>query len=127
MSFFYIGVFGMLGVYCRYFSGFLINKIFSSPFPMSTFLINVSGSFLIGFFYVLSVEKLHISHELRLGIMVGFLGGFTTFSSYTLEAVKLLEEGKLMYAFSYLFLSPFVGVILTFLGIIIARKLIILN
>ncbi|KAB8033426.1 fluoride efflux transporter CrcB [Fluviispira multicolorata] len=125
MSLFYIGFFGILGVFCRYFLGLFMHKIFISPFPYSTFFINIIGSFVIGIIYVLGVEKLQISHELRLGLMVGFLGGFTTFSSYCLEAIKLMEESKYFYALSYLFLSPFVGIILTFLGIFLARKIFI--
>lgn len=90
--------------------------------PFDTFLINIFGAFAIGIIYVLGVEKSHISQDLRIGIMVGFLGGFTTFSSYCLDGVKLLENLKYFQAIIYLCLSPILGVLATFLGIMLTRK-----
>ena len=118
-----IGLFGVLGVFCRYFMGLGVNKLFPSAFPYGTFSINILGSFLIGVIFVAGVERAHIHPSLRLGIMIGFLGGFTTFSSYCLEAALLFERGKTFYALCYFLLSPMIGIIFTFLGITFARKL----
>lgn len=118
-----IGFFGLLGVFARYFLSLGINKLLPSAFPFGTFIINILGSFIIGIIFVAGVEKTHISPLIRLGIMVGFLGGFTTFSSYSLESTLLLERGKIMVALCYFILSPALGILFTYCGVILARKL----
>ncbi len=122
MGLIYIGIFGLLGVFSRYFIVIIINKNFLPSFPFDIFFINVIGSFLIGIFYVLGVEKFQISQDLRIAIMVGFLGGFTTFSSYCLDAVKLFENYKYLQGILYISLSPIVGILATVLGMFIGRK-----
>ena len=94
MRLFYIIIFGTLGVLARYYLGLTVTRAVSTPFPLGTFLINMSGAFLIGVIYVIGVERAGISEDLRIGIMVGFLGGFTTFSAYALEAARLLEQSQ---------------------------------
>lgn len=123
MGLIYIGIFGLLGVFGRYFIGIFFNRFFHSSLPYDTFLINIVGAFLIGIIYVFGIEKTQISQELRIGIMVGFLGGFTTFSSYCLDAVKLFESYKYLQAFLYISLSPIIGTLATVLGIFLARKI----
>ena len=71
---------------------------------------------------MIGVEKTHISQNLRIGIMVGFLGGFTTFSSYCLDAFKLLEAQKYLTCLLYVSLSSVVGIFSAFIGIILARQ-----
>ena len=117
-----IGVFGLCGVFARYFMGLWIGKLIPSSFPFNTFIINILGSFLIGFIFVFGMEKTHLSPALRLGMMVGFIGGFTTFSSYSLEAALLFERGKFTVGLCYFILSPMVGLFFTFCGIALARK-----
>lgn len=121
MRLLYIICFGILGVLARYFVGLSVAKNIPTAFPLGTFLINISGSFFIGLVYVLGVEKGLISQDLRLGIMVGFLGGFTTFSSYSLEATRLIEQGELSISLAYLLLSPALGLAAAFGGIALAR------
>lgn len=123
MTLLYVGFFGLLGVFSRYFIGHLFRKYCNSLIPFDTFFINIVGSFLIGFIFILGTEKNHISHELRIGIMVGFLGGFTTFSSYCLEAVKLFENLKYIQGFLYISLSPIIGTCAAILGIFLARRI----
>ncbi|OFZ55921.1 MAG: hypothetical protein A2428_01990 [Bdellovibrionales bacterium RIFOXYC1_FULL_54_43] len=123
MQILYIAGFGVLGVLARYYSGLFVEKVLFPPFPHGTFLVNVAGSFLVGAIYVLTAERMAVTPELRLGIMVGFLGGFTTFSSYCLEAIKLLEAAEYFYAALYFGLSPVLGVFAAFGGIFLARKL----
>ena len=118
-----VGFFGLLGVFSRYFLGLLISKIGASTFPWSTFIINLSGSFLIGIISVIAREKSIIPIDIGTGILIGFLGGFTTFSSYCLEAFKLFEEGEWLKALFYLGGSSIIGFILTFLGIIVTRRI----
>ena len=118
-----IAFFGLLGVFSRYFLGILAQRFMPSPFPYATFSINIGGAFFIGVIYVLGVERSFISPDLRIALIVGFLGGFTTFSSYCLEGVRLIEESRYFYAILYLGGSPFLGVIATSAGILMARKL----
>lgn len=119
-----IALFGCLGVLFRFFLGAWIGRVFPAPFPYGTFTINLMGAFLIGVLYVLGVERTAIPADLRLGLMVGFLGGFTTFSAYCLELVKLLEESKLAYAVLYCSLSNVGGLLATFGGLLLTRFLI---
>ncbi len=119
----YIAIFGVTGVLARYYFGLFVEKHFHSPLPLATFCINISGAFLIGIVYVFGIERSALSIDLRVGIMVGLLGGFTTFSSYCLEAVNLSEAKEIMYALAYLGISPLLGFASTFAGMILARKL----
>lgn len=122
MNLVYILLFGMAGVLARYSVSAFVTHHFESQFPFATLGINILGSFLIGVVYVLAVERSAISPELRLGLMVGFLGGFTTFSSYCLETIRLLEDAQYFYATLYLTLSPALGLGATFAGIFMIRK-----
>jgi CrcB protein len=118
-----IGLFGLLGIFSRYFMGLGVNRLLPSSFPYGTFFINILGSFLIGVIYVAGIERMHLSPQLRLGITVGFLGGFTTFSSYSLESALLFEREKILYALCYFALSPMIGLLFTFCGILLTRKI----
>lgn len=93
------------------------------PFPFPTFLINITGSFLIGFLLILLTEKYETSENLRLAVTVGFLGAFTTFSTFELEIWKLVEENQYLTAFLYLFLSVATGFAGVALGIWLAKKI----
>lgn len=117
----YIAIFGLLGVFARFYVGLSVTKILAPPFPYATFLINIVGAFLIGVIYVLGAERAAISADLRIGIMVGFLGGFTTFSSYCLEASRLLEDGEYWYSALYFVLSPILGLGANLLGLFLTR------
>lgn len=123
MALIYIGIFGLLGVFCRYFMVLFVNKTFQPSLPYDIFLINIIGSFLIGIIYVLGVERVQISQDLRIAIMVGFLGGFTTFSSYCLDAIKLFENYRYLHGILYIVMSPVVGILATILGMLLARRI----
>src|SRR4051812_46335426 len=97
----YIIFFGILGVLSRYYAGVYVSGVLEPSFPYGTFLINMTGAFLIGVIQVLGAERAVLTPDLRIGIMVGFLGGYTTFSTYCLESVQLLEEGELGAAVLY--------------------------
>ena len=116
MNLIFIGAFGLAGIFARYFIGLSVSRFYPSPFPAGIFFINIIGAFLVGVIYVVAIERSLIAEELRLGIVVGFLGGFTTFSSYCLDTARLLEEGEFLHAALYWCLSPVVGLIATFAG-----------
>ncbi len=118
-----IGGFGIAGVLLRYALASLLNSPSPGNFPWGTFIINIAGALLVGIVYTLGVEKAAFSPELRIGIIVGFLGGFTTFSAFCLESVQLVQEGRLAQAGLYLVLSNVLGVAAAAAGIVLARNL----
>jgi CrcB protein len=118
-----IAAFGMAGVLLRYGCEQFAQRNFSIRGHYVTFLINIVGSLLIGFVATLGSTKQVLPPTLTLGIIVGFLGGFTTFSSYCLESLRLLQAGSYGSAAIYLTLSPAVGVLASFCGMALARAL----
>lgn len=91
--------------------------------PLGTWLVNVSGSLLIGILYVLLVERVPVNTELRALLMVGFLGAFTTFSTYSLDTLLLIERGLLIQALVYMFSSVVFCLLATWLGMALTRTL----
>ncbi len=114
---------GALGALTRYSLGVWISNKWSQGFPMHTFLINITGAFLLGFMHVLFVERFNVSPLWRLGIGVGFLGAFTTFSTFGFEVISLLEHGSYVTAGLYTLLSILIGFTGVALGIGLARLL----
>src|SRR5689334_9197240 len=100
---------GALGAVARYLINVSPLQNLFKPFPFPTFFINITGSFLIGFLLVLFTDKLAASENLRAGVLVGFLGAYTTFSTFELEIWTLLKENQFFTALLYLFASVLVG------------------
>jgi CrcB protein len=113
---------GALGVNARYWLGVWMSYRVSPQFPWATFTINVSGCFAIGFSTVLLSRWLP-HPDLRLLVIVGFLGGYTTFSSYTFESLTLVERGEPALALAYVLGSLVVGLIAVTVGVIMGRAL----
>ena len=120
----WISLFGLLGILARYGVGLTFERYLPDVFPLGTFLINVIGSFFIGAVFVLGAERFMFSEEIRFGLMVGFLGGFTTFSAYCLETWKMIENTQYLLAGFYFGLSPILGLAATYAGIFVARTLV---
>ena len=118
-----IAIGGALGALSRYGLGFWISSKWNQGFPLGTFIINISGAFLLGFLNILFIEKLTISPLWRLGIGVGFLGAYTTFSTFSYEVIMLLEGGSLLTAGLYTSLSVIIGFTGVALGVRLARIL----
>ena len=114
---------GALGTLSRYGLGVWISGKWNQGFPLHTFLINISGAFLLGFINILLIERLTISPLWRLGIGVGFLGAFTTFSTFGFEVISLLAGGSFFTAGLYTLLSIIVGFTGVALGVGLARLL----
>lgn len=121
MKLVYIGVFGVLGVLARYLLGEASSTFPLPAFPWGTFVVNLLGAFLIGLAFVAGTEKAMLSPELRLGLTVGFLGGFTTFSALALESVALYSEGRAWHAALYLILTNAIGMGAVLAGISLGR------
>jgi CrcB protein len=114
---------GILGANARYLVSVYVAERFGTAFPYGTLLINVSGSLVIGFILTLATERYSIDPIWRLFFATGFLGAYTTFSSYTFEAAELMRGGEYGLAFLYLFGSVLAGMIGVFAGIAAAERL----
>jgi CrcB protein len=101
----------------------LVQTVYGRDFPFATLSINVGGSFLMGFLFIETLERLTISPELRTGILTGFLGGYTTFSTFEMEMLLLVEQGATIKAVLYLAFSIGFGFGAAFFGAYIARNL----
>ena len=117
-----IGIGSCLGGLCRYFFSQFVQNKFLSTFPFGTMAVNIIGCFLIGIVFGLS-ERGNVSMEWRLFLVTGFLGGFTTISSFSNETVGLLRDGQIWHAFTYIFSSVFIGLLATFTGISLIKFL----
>jgi fluoride exporter len=117
-----IGIGSFLGGICRYFLSQIIQNRFLSTFPFGTMAVNILGCFLIGIIFGLS-ERGNFTMVWRLFLVTGFLGGFTTFSSFSNETVSLLRDGQIWYAFTYVSMSIIIGVAATFSGISLVKLL----
>jgi len=91
-------------------------------FPFPTFFINIVGSFFIGFLSILLFDKFAVNENFRMAITVGFLGAFTTFSTFELEIFSLVRDRHFTTALTYLFLSVFVGFVGVLSGVWLAKK-----
>lgn len=123
LTYLLIAVFGTLGCLARYGMTNLVQTIYGRDFPYATLSINVGGSFLMGFLFVETLERLTVSPELRTGILTGFIGGYTTFSTFEMELLLLVEQGAAIKALVYLVLSIVLGFGAAFGGAYIARNL----
>jgi len=115
MQYLYVVIGGGLGAVSRYFIQEVLGKSDGHNFPLSTFLINIAGCLLIGILAAFSV-KMKWPELMTLLVFTGFLGGFTTFSSFSLEFLQLMRNNHLSTAFLYVGLSNIVGIGLCILG-----------
>ncbi len=111
---------GALGAVSRYWLAGILNDK-ADRLPVGTLTCNILGSLVMGILFVLIMEKTRLSPELRPLLMVGFLGAFTTFSSFSLETVALLQEGHIMSALIYVLLSVLMCIAALSAGIWITR------
>ncbi|MCQ0987317.1 fluoride efflux transporter CrcB [Jiella marina] len=114
---------GGIGAGLRHLSGLLALRLLGPGFPFGTAFVNVVGSFVMGVFVELLARRLGASPELRLFFATGVLGGFTTFSSFSLDAAVLYERGDLALAAIYVFGSVALGIAALFAGLSLVRAI----
>src|SRR5262249_21159840 len=112
---------GVLGVNARYWLGLVITRRTGPQFPWATFVINVTGSSLIGFLTMILARWLP-HPNMRLMVITGFLGGYTTFSTFAFESLMLWERGERGLSFSYTAGSVVAGLLAVTLGVGLARR-----
>jgi CrcB protein len=115
-----IGIGSCIGGIFRYLLSQFIQNKFLSAFPYGTMTVNIIGCFLIGVVFAFS-DRGNFTIEWRLFLATGLLGGFTTFSSFSLETVSLLRGGQLWHAFVYIACSIIIGLLATFAGIFLIK------
>ncbi|CAN7260017.1 fluoride efflux transporter CrcB [Devosia sp. LjRoot3] len=121
-GFLLVGAGGALGAMARFGFSSLIGRLWPMGFPLATLLINIIGSIAMGLFVGLMAKLLPANQEeLRLFVAVGIFGGFTTFSSFSLDTIVLIERGELFQAITYVALSVVVCLIGLYLGLLITR------
>lgn len=113
---------GALGSVARYLTGLLTLRLLGPGFPWGTLLVNVVGGLAIGVFAELIARRFDGSAELRLFIVTGILGGFTTFSAFTLEVTAMVERGHYPAAATYILMSVVISVAAVFAGLALVRS-----
>jgi len=104
-----IAIGGTLGCWARYAQSNLVQTVFGRGFPFATLSINVIGSFLMGFLFIVTLERLMVPPSVRVGVLTGVLGGYTTFSTFEMETLLLAENGEFAKAALYVVLSVVIG------------------
>jgi CrcB protein len=116
-----IGLAGLLGTLARYaLSGFIARR-FGETFPTGTLVVNIVGCFLAGFLFYLMQERFLVNDIVRTAILIGFLGGFTTFSSFGLQTFTLLRDGEMGLATMNVLVSNVAGLLTVWAGYSLAR------
>ena len=120
---FYVGIGGFLGANARYWLGGWISGRYGTAFPYATLVINVSGSFILGLFMTLITERYVAPPALRLVVAIGFVGAYTTFSTFEYETLALVNSGSLLRALLNVVLSMVAGFAAVWLGTRLAQLL----
>ena len=114
---------GAVGALFRFWVSSGVYGVLGRGFPYGTLAVNVLGSLVMGFLYVLFIERMAVSAELRAGLLIGFLGAFTTFSTFSMETLNLLEQAEVLKAGLNVLLSVVACLLACWLGLVLGRQL----
>jgi len=120
---FFLGLAGALGTLARYGLVGIIQRTSLTTFPLGTTLVNLLGCLVFGLVWELTSERFQINTELRGCILIGFMGAFTTFSTFIFESGRLLADGELLIGLSYMLAQNGGGLLLFFAGVMLARMI----
>lgn len=117
-----VAIGGAFGAVARYLINISPLADIFEKFPLPTFLINITGSFLIGFLLIIFADKIEMNDHLRMAVIIGFLGAFTTFSTFEMEIYGLVREREFLTGMIYLTLSVVVGFAGVVAGVALGRR-----
>lgn len=120
-SFLAIGAGGAIGAVGRFWLSLYVSQVLGTQFPWGILVVNILGGFFMGLLAELGVHSIPIAHELKLFLLTGVLGGFTTFSAFSLDTVLLIERGELLAAASYVIASVIGSIATLCTGLLIVR------
>lgn len=116
-----VGLGGGIGSMARYLSQRWVQTLYPHHFPWGTLAVNVIGGLAIGIFWGMSFKSFNDNESWKMFLMVGLCGGFTTFSAFTLEGIGLIREQRMALFFAYVAASVILGLLATWLGMLITR------
>ena len=119
----WVGLGGFLGANARYLLAGWAARRLGTDFPYGTSIINITGSFILGFFLAFIELRTWIHPSARLFFSIGFVGAYTTFSTFTYESMALMQRGELLLAGTYVFGSVMAGLIAVFAGMVLGRAI----
>lgn len=122
-TFFIISLGAILGANCRYWLGGWAAQRLGTDFPYGNLIINLSGSFILGLFMAFAMDRFMVNPQWRIFFAIGFLGSYTTFSSYAYESVMLMLNGQYLSGFFNLLGSSVLGGLAVLLGILLGRSI----
>ncbi|WP_429816729.1 fluoride efflux transporter CrcB [Ensifer sp. B1-9] len=121
---FLVGAGGAIGSILRYIAGLWAIHRFGPSFPWGTLGVNITGSFLIGLLAEMIMRKFGASPEMRVFLITGVLGGYTTFSAFSLDAITLAERGDVMLSIVYIIASVALSILAVFCGLALVRAIV---
>lgn len=121
MRILWLAVAGAIGTLLRYWFGGFVQRAYGGVFPWGTFAVNMAGCFLFGLVWTMAEERLVISGGARTVLLIGFMGAFTTFSTFMFETGELLRDSQTLVAILNIALQNVCGIIFLFLGIVAGR------
>lgn len=119
----FIAIGGAVGAVLRYGASLGVYALLGRGFPYGTLFVNVSGSLMMGLLSVLMLERFDIASEWRAAMLVGVLGSFTTFSTFSIETLTLMEQGDMLRAMANIILSVLVCLVAVWFGVLIGRQI----
>ena len=119
-----VGVGGFVGSIARFWLAVYVGQRMGTRFPYGTFLINISGSFLIGLVMTILTERTHLSPTYRYLIPIGFIGGYTTFSTFEYETLRAIQDGQFTIGLLNIVLSVVFGFVMVWTGAIVGKAIV---